>query len=47
MKLDTWMIKVAISLKKMFVLWLQKSYENIKKDLNVFYMEIEPIQKYI
>ena len=32
MKLDTWMIKAAISLKKeMFALWLQKSDENIKK----------------
>ena len=31
----------------MFALWLQQCDENIKKDLNVFYMEIKPIQKYI
>ena len=29
----------------MFALWLQKSDENIKKDLNVFYTEIKPSQK--
>ena len=31
----------------MCALWLQKSDENIKKDLKVFYMEIKHIQKYI